>query len=116
MKHPTNRALSLCLVFLALVPFVSVAQAQGTAGCTATTTDNDVCDRTERGINNLVSASTRIAGPIMALTFIASAIAFGTANENAKAIGKKGMIGAGMGLAVILLANGIMALIQGSFS
>ena len=113
-SHKTQATL-LCLLLVAGALLVPNAAAQ-TGGCTASTTDNDVCDRTERGINNLVAAATRIAGPIMALTFIGSAIAFGTANENAKAIGKKGMIGAGIGLAVIVLANGIMALIQGSFA
>jgi hypothetical protein len=103
-----------CLLLLAVA--IPAAQAQTAGPCTASTTDNDVCDKTEKGINSLIAAATRIAGPIMALTFIASAIAFGTANENAKAIGKKGMISAGIGLAIIVLANGIMLLIQGSFA
>ena len=113
--NPTSNWMALCLLLLAATCLVPTALAQA-GGCTASTTDNDVCDRTERGINNMVTAATRIAGPIMALTFIGSAIAFGTANENAKAMGKKGMVGAGIGLAVIILANGIMALIQGSFA
>ena len=102
------------LLLLALL--ATPAAVAQTGGCTASTTDNDVCDRTERGINNLIAAATRIAGPIMALTFIGSAIAFGTSNENAKAVGKKGMIASAIGLAVIVLANGIMALIRGSFA
>ena len=114
MKTNVNWMLA-CLVLLAVATMAPSATAQ-TGGCTASTTDNDVCDRTERGINNLVAAATRIAGPIMALAFIGSAIAFGSANENAKAIGKKGMVTAGIGLAVIVLANGIMVLIQGSFA
>ena len=115
MNTNKTRIVALCLLLVAAAQLVPTAAAQ-TGGCTASTTDNDVCDRTERGINNLVSAATRIAGPIMALTFIGSAIAFGTANENAKAVGKKGMIASAIGLAVVILANGIMALIRGSFA
>ena len=113
MKTTANWLLA-CLLLLAIA--IPAAEAQTAGPCTASTTDNDVCDRTERGINNLIAAATRIAGPIMALTFIGSAIAFGTANENAKAIGKKGMIASSIGLAVVVLANGIMALIRGSFA
>jgi len=110
-----NALIGIALVLL-LVAAPATAMAPQAGGCTATTTDNDVCDRTENGINNLIAAATRIAGPIMVLTFIGSAIAFGTSNENAKAVGKKGMLGSGIGLAIIILANGIMALIQGSFA
>ena len=104
-----------CALLLALLA-VPAAVGQTAGPCTPATTDNDVCDKAEKGINSLIAAATRIAGPIMSLTFIASAIAYGTSNENAKAVGKRGMLGAGIGLAVIILANGIMLLIRGSFA